>query len=163
MSDTLASWRRTLTLIMTLAAMAGLMVVRSEPAAAACSGDHVPEQGTWVNADPNANGISRIQLEGCQPLTVCDGGTCSSVSDAGWAVRVWGKCHPTDCDWDWSNAERIQTGQIHAHYDQGFAKRDVYAQMSPDRPGQLEVFWQTDFAESDREDYSVQEWFVPAS
>ena len=45
-------------------------------------------------------------------------------------------------------------------YDQGFAKRRVYAKMSAYRPGQLWVHWDTDFTDPSRADYSKDEWFI---
>ncbi|WP_143261556.1 hypothetical protein [Allokutzneria sp. NRRL B-24872] len=124
-----------------------------------CAG-HPPEYGKWVNADPNATGIARTELQDCLSVTVCEGSVCHIVHDAGWAMRVFGKCSPTNCDWGWSNSEfRMSSGHIHGFYDHGFAKRHVYAKMSQYRPGQLWVFWRTDFVDPARPDYEVQEWF----
>jgi hypothetical protein len=40
--------------------------------------------GEWKNANPKADGITRLQI------------TCS---DTGSKVHAWARCHPTDCDW----------------------------------------------------------------
>lgn len=43
-----------------------------------------PLIGNWMNVDPNTTGITRIVI---------------GESGGGLTVHVWGKCHPTDCDW----------------------------------------------------------------
>lgn len=40
--------------------------------------------GGWINMDPADRGITRVQI---------------SREPEGLQVRVFGKCHPTDCDW----------------------------------------------------------------
>jgi hypothetical protein len=122
-----------------------------------------PEAGNWVNADPNASGIARIELRNCQSVVVCNGNVCSITYDAGWATHVFGKCSPTNCDWGWSpGAFPTSSGQVYGFFDQGYAKRSVYAKMSAYRPGQLWVHWRTDFTDPSRADYDVDEWFVRA-
>lgn len=127
-----------------------------------CSG-HPVEYGDWVNADPNAGGVARVELRDCQPVTVCNGNICRIVYDAGWTMHVFGKCSPTNCDWGWSKPEfRLSSGHIYGFYDQGFAKRYMYAMMSQYRPGQLWIYWRTDFVDPNRPDYEMQEWFQRA-
>jgi hypothetical protein len=129
---------------------------------AICSG-HQIEHGDWINADPNARGIARIELRDCQAVTTCNGNICSTTFDAGWRTHVFGKCSPTNCDWGWSAGTfRLSSGHIYGFYDQGFAKRHVYAMMSQYRPGQLWVYWRTDFTDPNRADYDMHEWFVRA-
>jgi hypothetical protein len=124
-----------------------------------CSG-HAEEYGNWVNADPSTAGIARIELRDCQSVVVCNGDICTIYHDAGWATHVFGKCSPTNCDWGWSKAEfRLSSGHIYGYYDQGFAKRYVYAKMSQTYPGRLWVYWRTDFVDPNRQDYEKQEWF----
>jgi hypothetical protein len=78
-------------------------------------------------------------------------------------MRVFGKCSPTNCDWGWSAGQfRLSSGHVYGFYDQGFAKRYVYAAMSQYRPGQLWVYWRTDFVDAGRADYERHEWFVRA-
>jgi hypothetical protein len=149
-------------LIALTASVLALSATTPDPAHALCSG-HPPEYGAWVNADPAASGIARIELRDCQSVTHCEGDVCSITYDAGWSMRVGGKCHPTNCDWGWSRSEfRLSSGHVYGFYDQGFAKRYVYAKMSQHRPGQLWVYWRTDFADPNRADYTKQEWFVRA-
>jgi hypothetical protein len=40
--------------------------------------------GDWTNIDPSASALTRV--------VITDSGT-------DLVVHVWGKCHPTDCDW----------------------------------------------------------------
>jgi hypothetical protein len=42
------------------------------------------------------------------------------------------------------------------------SKPYVYATMSQYRPGQLWVYWRTDFVDPNRADYDLPEWFVRA-
>jgi hypothetical protein len=51
------------------------------------------------------------------------------------------------------------SGHIYAYYDQGFARRHVWAKMSQYRPGQLWVYTYTDFTDPNRPDYDVHNWF----
>ena len=148
-------------LLMLLVAVAATLAIAVSPdrAHAICSG-HAVEHGDWINTDSNTSGIARIELRDCQPVTRCSGSTCSTTHDAGWIMRVFGKCSPTNCDWGWSRGEfRLSSGHVYGFYDQGFAKRYVYAKMSQFRPGQLWVYWRTDFVDPNRQDYERQEWF----
>jgi len=151
-------WHMLLLFAVALASNTAL-AANPDPAFALCGG-HAAEHGDWVNAEPNASGIARIELRDCQPVTTCSGGTCTTTHDAGWTMRVFGRCSPTDCDWGWTlGAFRLSSGQIPGYYDQGFAKRYVYAKMSQYRPGQLWVYWRTDFTDPNRADYDRHEWF----
>jgi hypothetical protein len=157
-----AMGRRLLLLVLLAVASTAFLAVRADQAQALCSG-HGAEYGNWVNADPNARGIARIELRDCQPVTVCDGDTCQIQYDVGWVMHTYGKCSPSNCDWGWTSGQRrLSSGQIPGTYDQGFAKRYVYAKMSQYRPGQLWVHWRTDFVDPGRADYELQEWFVRA-
>lgn len=75
-------------------------------------------------------------------------------------MHLFGACSPSDCDWGEVGAQRLNSGQIYGFYDQGFAKRYVYARMSQYRPGQLWVFTRTDFVDPNRPDYDSQNWFT---
>jgi hypothetical protein len=117
-----------------------------------------PEAGRWKNADPATRSIPRIELRFvCQDLVIN-----GQLHPPGppWYVHVWGKCHPTHCDWGEVGASRIPAGHIYATYNQGFARRYVYAKMSAYRPGQLWVYIWTDFTDPARADYAVNNWFV---
>ncbi len=157
----LASGRRLLLVALALALLsAGALAAPPDRAFALC-GSHDPEYGDWVNADPNARGIARIELRDCQSVTTCSGETCTVRHDVGWKMRPFGRCSPTNCDWGWSAPrERLSSGHLYGFFDQGFAKRYVYAKMSAYRPGQLWVYVRTDFTDPNRADYELQDWFV---
>ena len=116
------------------------------------------ENGRWRNADPNTRGITRIELRFTCQDQVLNG----QLYPPGppWHIHVFGKCHPTDCDWGEVGANRIATGHVFGSYDQGFAKRAVFARMSQYRPGQLWVYVWTNFSEEGRDDYGMHNWFV---
>lgn len=126
-----------------------------DDAEASCSTP--PEQGNWINTDPNTRSITRIQLRFVCQDQILNGQPYPPGPP--WYMHIYGKCYPTDCDWGEVGARRLDTGHIYAVYDQGFAKRYVYARMSQYRPGQLWVYMRTDFVDPNRADYETQNWF----
>jgi hypothetical protein len=144
-------WRISLILI----PLALALVISLKIADALCV--QPPEEGNWVNTDPNTRSLTRIQLRFVCQDQIHNGQPYPPGPP--WYVHVWGKCHPTDCDWGEVGAHRIGPGHIYAFYNQGFAKRYVYAKMSQYRPGQLWVWTWTDFTDPNRPDYGVHNWF----
>jgi len=116
-----------------------------------------PEDGNWTNTDPNTRSITRIQIRFVCQDQILNGQPYPPGPP--WYVHLYGKCHPSDCDWGEVGAQRLNTGHIFAFYDQGFAKRYVWAKMSMYRPGQLWVYTWTDFTDPNRQDYGVHNWF----
>ncbi len=116
------------------------------------------EAGNWRNADAATPSITRIQLRFTCQDQILNGQPYPPGPP--WHIHLFGKCHPTDCDWGEVGAERLSSGHIYGFYDQGFARRYVYARMSQYRPGQLWVWTWTDFADPNRADYGVHNWFV---
>lgn len=115
------------------------------------------EDDTWINTDPNTRGITKIHLRfNCQDQ-VHNGVPYPPGSP--WYAHLWGSCSPSDCDWGEVVATRLGTDHIYAFYDQGFAKRYVYAKMSIYRPDQLWVWIWTDFSDPNRADYGMHNWF----
>jgi hypothetical protein len=128
------------------------------PAGASASCIAQPEAGRWINTDAATRSIPRIELRFICQDQVING----ELYPPGppWYVHVWGKCHPTNCDWGEVGATRTGAGHVYAFYDQGFAKRYVYAKMSAYRPGQLWVYTWTHFTDgSGRADYATNNWF----
>jgi len=115
------------------------------------------EEGKWVNTDSNTRSLTRIELRFVCQDQVLNGQPYPPGPP--WYVHVWGKCVPTDCDWGEVGAQQLGSGHIFAFYDQGFAKRFVFARMSQFRPGQLWVWTWTDFTSAGRADYGVHNWF----
>jgi hypothetical protein len=120
-----------------------------------------PEDGQWVNADPNTRSLTRANLRFICQDQVLNG----QLYPPGppWYMHLWGACSPTDCDWGEVGAQAVTVGTrnfVHAVYRQGFATRYVYADMSLFRAGQLWIWMWTDFTDPARPDYESQNWFT---
>lgn len=79
--------------------------------AIAAPGDFV---GTWVNKDANTRGITRLVI--------------TSAGNNTLNIQVFGKCHPTDCDWGTKklvtyglNVQDTNHTYATANYNQSFA------------------------------------------
>ena len=118
-----------------------------------------PEDGIWRNIDANTRGITEARLRFVCQDQILNG----QLYPPGppWYVHLFGKCHPTDCDWGEVGAQRLSTDHIYAFYNQGFARRYVFARMSQYRPGHLWIYIYTDFTDPARPDYAMQNWFLP--
>lgn len=146
-----------ITLFIRILALAfGAAVLAQQPAYASCS--QPQEEGSWRNADANTRSQTRIQLRFICQDQILNGQPYPPGPP--WYVHIFGKCHPTDCDWGEVGAQQLTSGHIYAVYNQGFAKRYVYAKMSQYRPGQLWVYTWTDFTDPNRPDYETQNWFI---
>jgi hypothetical protein len=134
--------------VLTLAtSSAALMVGLAAPSFAAPA-DYV---GTWVNKNPNTRSVTRFVVK--------------KISADKLSVQVFGKCHPTDCDW--GNSRFITYGTSvqdtsgaygTAAYDQGFSR----SLLTFNRAGQ-EVMLQgfTQFVDnSGRQNYYIREYFT---
>lgn len=133
-----------------------MMVFFQQTAHAVCV--QPQEEGSWRNADGNTDSLTRIKLRFVCQDRIVNGEPYPPGPP--WYVHIFGKCHPTDCDWGEVGAQSISSGHIYAVYDQGFAKRYVYAKMSINRPGQLWVYTWSNFMDPSREDYESHNWFV---
>jgi hypothetical protein len=117
-----------------------------------------PEAGNWRNADAATRSLARVQLRFTCQDQILNGEPYPPGPP--WHIHVFGKCHPTDCDWGEVGAERLGSGHIFGRYNHGFARRYVYARMSQYRRGQLWVYTYTDFSDPNRPDYDVHDWFI---
>jgi hypothetical protein len=101
--------------------------------------------GQWRNVDPWTNGITRISVTAAGPLRLF--------------VRVWGECHPADCDWGARPAHAYTLGvnsteirTLTANFNAGFADDIVILRRAPS--GQLSFEVLTHFTDrSGRRDY----------
>ena len=112
---------------MLLAAFAFVFVgstLTAAPAHALCSGSS-QANGTWKNIDPNTNSVTKVVLDwGCADQALCDtSGHC--VYPAG-SIRVFGKCHPTDCDWGSRRTYAENGGWESATYKHSWATKSVW-------------------------------------
>jgi hypothetical protein len=120
-----------------------------------------PEEGKWANADPNTQSLTRAELRFTCQDQILNGQPYPPGPP--WHIHLWGKCHPTDCDWGEVGAQNVTIGSrtyVYAVYQHGFATRYVYADMSLYRAGQLWIWMWTDFSDPNRPDYEAQNWFV---
>lgn len=149
------AWRYVILGVFALLFLVG--VGTPEPASALCIKQQ--EEGKWKNADPNTRSITRVELRFVCQDQILNGQPYPPGPP--WYMHLFGKCHPTDCDWGEIGAQRLGSGHIYAVYQQGFATRYVYAKMSQYQPGKLWIYIHTDFADPNRADYTSQNWFIP--
>ena len=116
--------------------------------------------GNWKNTDSNTRGITRINVGfACGDVVQCDTEGHCSQPYTGYVVRVYGACHPTDCDWGSANAKitKLPGEVLTASYKQSFAKRDILANINQ---GQLWLVLSTHFTDnSGRTDYRANYYF----
>ncbi|MAH88327.1 MAG: hypothetical protein CMF26_06970 [Kiloniella sp.] len=76
-------------------------------------------EGAWMNIDDDTRGVTKIRV---------------LVNGSTVRVKAWGSCHPTDCNWGWTQgipltasvgADPTSAERIMATWDQGFAKRTM--------------------------------------
>ena len=120
-----------------------------------------PEEGKWRNADPNTRGLTRANLRFICQDQILNGQPYPPGPP--WFVHLWGACSPQDCDWGEVGAENVRVGDrtfVRAIYNQGFARRYVYADMSQHQAGRLWIWMWTDFSDPNRREYESQHWFI---
>lgn len=140
-----------------MAAIAAIawMLASAMPAAAQCAVQ--PEDGSWVNLNPNTRGITHVNLRFTCQDQVLNGQPFPPGPP--WHIHIFGKCHPRDCDWGTVGAQRASNGQITGTFNQGFATRSVHAQMSTQQADTLQLLIHTNFGDPNRPDYDLNELF----
>ena len=99
--------------------------------------------GSWVNQDGNTGGITRVDIRS---------------SDGRTRLHMWGRCHPTDCDWGEVDAKSV-AGTLQANWDPGFAVTEQ--ELGVLSGGRLQVTSYTHFTDnSGRADYTKTEIFT---
>lgn len=114
----------------------------TRPSSAACAPE--PMSGTWENVDTNTRGITVVNyIWECNDVILCPvGEPCPSPPRT--RIKVFGSCHPTDCDWGESLINfHSDRNWRYATYDQGFANRIVWLRMETN--GQLTVVEDVDY------------------
>lgn len=115
-----------------------------------------PMTGDWVSTNPATRGLTRAEVEvGCCDQ-VLNGRLVCSPPDS---VRLFGRCHPTDCDWGVRTGAFQSGSGLRLTYNQGFARRTV--RIDPLAGGNLRVRVFTDFADPRRRDYNMTEIMRP--
>lgn len=129
-----------------------------------CAVGEVKEVGSWTNPDTNTTGITKAVFgEECRDdsRTTCSGNICRSTSGVKlvYTARLWGKCHPTDCDWGQVDGVYTSEKWLRFTYNQGFANRTVWAQVYSGDQNWLRLIVDTDFVSTSRTDYRFDSWF----
>lgn len=109
--------------------------------------------GTWVNKDANTRGITRLVI--------------TSAGGNKLNIRVFGQCHPTDCDWGTTtlttygvNVQDSNHGYGSADYNKGFA--NTFLGLS-NTSNQIMVQSYTQFLDnSGRQNYYSRDYFQKA-
>lgn len=131
----------------------GLFGLYATPASALCVTP--TEVGAWANVDSNTRSITRADIRfQCQDQ-ILNGQPYPPGKP--FYIRLFGKCHPSDCVWQEAGADNIAGGWKRATLDQGFATRTIRFKTYPD--GRLRILIDTDFRDPARRDYSSAEWF----
>ncbi|MBS3919499.1 MAG: zinc ribbon domain-containing protein [Deltaproteobacteria bacterium] len=105
--------------------------------------------GHWTNEDSNTRSITRVNIRSGPSGTVF--------------IRMWGKCHPEDCDWgekkvNVDESERV----ISIEWRWGFGVQAQQLDILPD--GRLRVLSNMRFTDnSGRQDYDSTDYFVKST
>jgi hypothetical protein len=110
--------------------------------------------GNWINADGGANGIARVVV--------------TRAGTSGVNVQVFGRCHPTDCDWGvrpgLAYSEAADSDDVRivtADFNPSFAQEHVTLRPAPGGALTFEVM--TEFTDhSGRNDYATSGRLITA-
>ena len=120
-------------------------------------------QGDWHNINASTTAMTRAVISfNCGDLILCDQyGNCTG-GQSSYGVHVYGRCHPTDCDWGTRTAVDAGDGWIKATYAFGFKTSTVWLKTySYYGLTYLRVYVYNDFSAVDgRTDYTTDEWFL---
>ncbi len=78
--------------------------------------------GTWKNKDTNTGGITKVIISGNETK-----------------IHAYGKCHPTDCDWEKTTLSKSGS-TYRATYNQGFATKKLTITLQANGEMKLVVF-----------------------
>jgi len=73
------------------------------------AGGAKPFLGTWINVNPDTGGLTKLVIV---------------QKGAGYTVRGFGKCHPTDCDWGIVNLHFLGYSVTDTDFQWGMATWD---------------------------------------
>jgi hypothetical protein len=135
----------------------------SKPVAHAALCSVAPLSGDWRNIDASTRSMTRALVSfTCGDHVLCDTqGNCTG-GESYYSTQMFGKCHPTDCDWGRVRAAFMSDGWIRAMYYFGFKTSHVWLKTySYYGLTYLRVWVFNDFTASDgRTDYTTDEWFL---
>ncbi|WP_424363194.1 hypothetical protein [Methylocystis parvus] len=115
-----------------------------------------PMSGDWVSVNGATRGLTRAEVDvGCCDQVQNGRPVCSPPD----SVRLFGKCHPTDCDWGVRTGAFQTADGLRLTYRQSFATRTV--RINSLANGNLRVRVFTDFADPRRADFNMTEIMRP--
>ena len=140
------------TLLLMSSAIAALLLCAckeradSSPRAVASGpGSHSVFEGTWKNDDEKTGSITRAEIR---------------PRGSGFEVSMWGRCHPTDCDWGKPHSYDFSSmagGPMKLEWRPGFAVKKQELTLLPE--GRMEVVTRTHFTDrSGRKDYEIRDF-----
>jgi hypothetical protein len=110
--------------------------------------------GTWVNTDSDTGGVTRLVIT-------------SVAGSDDLMIQVFGRCHPSDCDWGstdlvtyGSSVQDPDHTQGTAQYQKGYANTLLTLQLRGMARDRINLQSFTEFTDSShRENYALQEQF----
>jgi hypothetical protein len=102
--------------------------------------------GRWINENSDTSGITRVNIDSRLNKVI---------------VHMWGKCHPSDCDWGTVSTSRADSDDkvLSIKWSKSFAVTDQKISILSD--GRLRVTGHTRFTDnSGRPDYDSVYYFI---
>jgi hypothetical protein len=115
------------------------------------------EEGVWKNIDRNTRSVTEAEVH----LSQCGDVVLNGVREPTlYSVRLWGKCHPSDCDWGTVNGER-HGDWIRVTYDFSFKTATVWTKTySFYGRNYLRVYVRNNYYDT-RADQVFDDWYLP--
>src|SRR5262249_36762490 len=83
--------------------------------------------GDWPTISPTTTAMTRAVVSfNCSDVILCDTNGHCTGGDSSYSMHVYGRCHPTDCDWGTRTAVDAGDGWIRATYSFGFKTSYVW-------------------------------------
>ncbi len=122
-----------------------------------------PMAGDWRNIDANTRAMTRALVDfTCNDVVLCPVGQPCTIPESFYSMRMFGKCHPTDCNWGRLRAYDMGDGWIRSIYSFGFKTSHVWLKTYNFYGlTYLRVWVHNDFTPADgRADYTTDEWML---
>ena len=122
-----------------------------------------PMAGDWHNINPNTSAMTRAVVDfTCNDVVFCPVGQPCTIPESFYSMRMFGQCHPTDCNWGRLRAYDMGDGWIRSIYSFGFKTSHVWLKTYNFYGlTYLRVWVHNDFTPADgRADYTTDEWML---
>ena len=122
-----------------------------------------PMAGDWHNINPNTSAMTRAVVDfTCNDVVFCPVGQPCTIPESFYSMRMFGQCHPTDCNWGRLRAYDMGDGWIRSIYSFGFKTSHVWLKTYNFYGlTYLRVWVHNDFTPADgRTDYTTDEWML---